>query len=193
MKGEPEGEFTWYYPMGKKKQVVTFKNGEMEGELIIFHENGNKKEIRYYKNGQTDYDGNILKTFDINGDLTFIGVYYEVIGEYVQKEKIVESSKNKNIKETVDETEEIKGRIRQKLDSPHCNGKILDKYLKYGDYTIEVAVICPHCNNWFDVREYNDDQRDMYDNKEFYECDKCKGFFHLRYSHVRSHSKGEEF
>ena len=67
LKGEPEGEFTWYYPIGKKKQVVTFKNGEMEGELIIFHENGNKKEIRYYKNGQTDYDGNILKTFDING------------------------------------------------------------------------------------------------------------------------------
>ena len=76
---------------------------------------------------------------------------------------------------------------------PISISKILDKYLKYGHHTIKVAVICPHCGDWFDVREYNDDQRNMYDDKEFYECDKCKGYFHLRYSHVRSHSKGEEF
>jgi len=78
-----------YYPNGKMKSVLNYKNGQLEGIALYYHENGNLKERVNYRRGKRERTGTtyyesgklkeeityedgepvLVKAFDENGKL----------------------------------------------------------------------------------------------------------------------------
>jgi antitoxin component YwqK of YwqJK toxin-antitoxin module len=67
-RGLLDGNLSTYYPDGKPRSSLDYKNGQREGKSICFHENQVKSEEGFYKNDQlegtycTYYENGNLKT-----------------------------------------------------------------------------------------------------------------------------------
>ena len=50
LKGNLEGETSFYHDNGQLKEKISFKNGKGEGLFEVYHDNGQLKEKGIYKN-----------------------------------------------------------------------------------------------------------------------------------------------
>lgn len=70
--GKYDGECMWYYPDGKEKMKVTYKNGVLDGEMSMWYENANMQYKYYYKN---DLKDSISEEYNVYGKLVKIENY----------------------------------------------------------------------------------------------------------------------